>query len=70
MAILERGNENWTTLAALVERVGTANVLFAIAAINRDELPNRPHAYKDDYQKLSDIVECAANKAGRCDPKR
>lgn len=38
MAILERGNDNWSALAALVERVGTANVLYAIAAINRDKL--------------------------------
>lgn len=71
MAILERGNDNWTALSALIERVGTANLLYAIAAINRDNLSKVTHpAAKERAHALCSVLESAANKASRhCDSR-
>lgn len=71
MAILERDNENWNALASLIEQVGTANVLYAIASINREKLAN----VRDDdvfarINKTCGIVENAANAAARHCPYR
>lgn len=71
MAILSRGNDNWNQLAALIERVGTANVLYAIAAINRDKLSDiRDGDAFTATNKLCGVCEDAANKAAQHDPRR